>query len=212
MTKFSPTPDQCRAYFENRLGVNLPSRNQVAARCALHKDRTSSMSINLEKGIWSCHACNLEGGLIDFERKLTGRQDAECWAAINETIGRDAPAPGKSKHGRIVDTYDYHDAAGMVTYQAVRYAEPKEFRQCRPDGNGGWTWNMEGVSRVPFNLPAVVRSNVVLIAEGEKDALTLQETAADFSNEDGTLTYAATTNIGGAGNRTHQRDRLCSSG
>ena len=40
---------------------------------------------------------------------------------------------------------------------------------------------------------------MALIAEGEKDAFNLQKVAAQFSTENDTLTYAATTNIGGAG-------------
>jgi hypothetical protein len=58
---------------------------------------------------------------------------------------------------------------------------------------------MDGVTRVPFNLPALVRANVALIAEGEKDALNLQKAATDFLDKAAALSYAATTNIGGAG-------------
>jgi hypothetical protein len=99
----------------------------------------------------------------------------------------------------LVATYDYHDAAGRLTYQSIRYAAPKDFRQRRPDGKGGWIWNMDGVVRIPFNLPALVRSNVALIAEGEKDALNLQKASAGFPDNDGKLSYAATCNVGGAG-------------
>ena len=101
-------------------------------------------------------------------------------------------AKGQQANGQIVATYDYHDAAGKVVYQAVRYAEPKGFQQRRPNGKGGWTWNMEGVTRLPFNLPALVRANVVLITEGEKDAFNVQKAAADFPSENGKLSYAAT--------------------
>ncbi len=156
------------------------------------------MSVNLERGAWFCHACAIGGGLLDFERRLTGKPDAECWAAINATIGRDAPKASRSTRGQIVATYDYHDAAGKVVFQAVRY-ESKGFSQQQPDGRGGWIHKMDGVIRVPFNLPALVRANVGLVAEGEKDALNLQKAVAGFPDNDGKLSYAATTNIGGAG-------------
>ena len=58
---------------------------------------------------------------------------------------------------------------------------------------------MDGVTRVPFNLPAVVHSNVAIITEGEKDANEVQKAATAFPNEDGKLSYATSTNIGGAG-------------
>ena len=37
-------------------------------------------------------------------------------------------------------------------FQVVRFA-PKDFRQRRPDGNGGWIWNLNGIERVPYRLP-----------------------------------------------------------
>jgi hypothetical protein len=192
VTAFSPTFDQSRTYFESRLGVSLPARKEVSGKCPFHDDRKASLSVNLEQGTWFCHAGDGGGGLLDFERKLTGRANAECWTAINATIGR--PDGSRSE-----ETYDYQDAAGNLVYQAVRYAEPKDFRQRRPGGKGGWIWNMDGVTRVLFNLPALVRANVALVAEGEKDAFNLQEAAAAFPGNEGKLSYAATCNIGGAG-------------
>jgi hypothetical protein len=38
-----------------------------------------------------------------------------------------------------------------LLYQVVRFA-PKDFRQRRPDGPGGWTWNLKGVRRVLYRL------------------------------------------------------------
>jgi hypothetical protein len=104
---------------------------------------------------------------------------------------------GKSRGG-IAATYPYYDEDVKLLYQVLRY-ERKGFSQRRPDGKGDWVENMDGVTRVPFNLPEVVRSNVVLIAEGEKDALKLQEAASHFPDDGAKLIYAATTNVGGAG-------------
>jgi putative DNA primase/helicase len=47
--------------------------------------------------------------------------------------------------------------------------EPKDFRQRRPNGKG-WTWNLNGVRKVLYRLPDVLKANVVLVVEGEKDA------------------------------------------
>jgi hypothetical protein len=200
VTTFAPTFDHSRTYFEDRLGVSLQARDSVSVCCPFHDDKTPSMSINLKAGTWFCHACNVGGGILDFERKVTGKAVDECWTAINATIGRDAPKACNPKHGTIAATYDYTDAAGRLIYQSVRYKKPKDFRQRRPNGKGGWKWDMDGVTRVPFNLPELVRANVVLIAEGEKDTLNLQVAAAKFPDNDGELSYAATCNIGGAGN------------
>lgn len=91
---------------------------------------------------------------------------------------------------RNVATYDYLDEFGKLRFQVVRM-EPKTFRQRRPDGLGGWIWNMEGVDRIPYRLPDLINDDSdrpVYIVEGEKDADTLHE-----------LGLTATCNPGGAG-------------
>ena len=42
----------------------------------------------------------------------------------------------------IVATYDYRDGDDTLLYQVLRL-EPKDFRQRRPDGNGGWIWKLD---------------------------------------------------------------------
>ena len=154
------------------------------------------MSLDLIKGVWKCQLCNIGGGILDFERLLTGRTVAECWAAINATIGREErPAENADRF----TTYDYHDRDGNVVYQVLRWelpGEKKKFSQRRPNGSGGWIANMDGVTRVPFNLPGLLKAEVVLIAEGEKDALNLEAAVAGFPTG---VRYAGSTSVGGAG-------------
>jgi hypothetical protein len=72
---------------------------------------------------------------------------------------------------KVIATYDYKDESGELLYQVVRY-EPKDFRQRRPNGNGGWIWNLEGVRRVLYRLPELLRADKnqwVFVVEGEKD-------------------------------------------
>ena len=72
---------------------------------------------------------------------------------------------------RIIATCDYKDESGRLLYQVVRY-EPKDFRQRRPDGQGGWIWNLEGVRRVLYRLQELLQANPVdwfFVVEGEKD-------------------------------------------
>lgn len=83
--------------------------------------------------------------------------------------GKDRTAPPNKVVARI---YDYTDEAGKLLFQVVRF-EPKGFAQRRPDGDGGWTWNLEGVRRVPYRLPEILEAigseRPVFVAEGEKD-------------------------------------------
>jgi len=87
---------------------------------------------------------------------------------------------------RIVATYPYVDETSEMIFEVVRY-EPKSFRQRRPDGRGGWVWNLDGVRRVLYRLPELIAAKRVFIAEGEKDVETLRA-----------LGLVATTNSGGA--------------
>jgi hypothetical protein len=53
----------------------------------------------------------------------------------------------------------------------VRF-EPKSFSQRRPDGTGGWIWNLNGVERVLYRLPELLAADpaeTIWLPEGEKD-------------------------------------------
>lgn len=69
---------------------------------------------------------------------------------------------------RIVAEYDYRDENGALQAQVVRYA-PKDFRQRRPDGRGGWTWRTAGLKPLPYRLNEFQGQHTVFICEGEKD-------------------------------------------
>jgi hypothetical protein len=88
---------------------------------------------------------------------------------------------------QIAATYDYSNEQGDLLYQVVRY-EPKDFKQRRPDGNGGWIWNLKGVQRVLYRLPEVLAQESIFVCEGEKDCDTARG-----------LGLVATCNPGGAG-------------
>ncbi len=77
----------------------------------------------------------------------------------------------KSVSGKIIATYDYTDEDGQPIFQIVRY-DPKDFRARRPDGKGGWIWNLEGLNLTLYRLPEVKKAGIVLILEGEKDVET----------------------------------------
>jgi putative DNA primase/helicase len=167
------------ADFATRLPKGARPRGESGwydARCPAHEDHRESLSFrDGDRGvIVKCHA----GCIVNAIAQAVGVDVAQLFHANGN---------GRADHAaRIVATYDYHDAKGALLYQAVRF-EPKDFRQRRPDGRGGWTWNMHGVARVPYRLPELAEQPRVYIVEGEKDADAL-----------GVLGLAATTNEGGA--------------
>lgn len=80
--------------------------------------------------------------------------------------------PGKSS---ILQVYEYKDEKGKLLFECVRFT-PKAFRQRRPDGSGGYIWNLKGVRRVLYRLPELIKGNdPVFILEGEKDVDNLRE-------------------------------------
>ena len=105
-----------------------------------------------------------------------------------------APLPKAAMaHGKEVACYDYHDLAGQLVFQVVRY-EPKTFRQRRPDPDrpGHWIWNTQGLEKVLYRLPAVREAvetqKTIFLCEGEKDVDNMVS-----------MGFTATCNPGGAG-------------
>jgi hypothetical protein len=71
---------------------------------------------------------------------------------------------------KIVAVFDYKDRDGTLLYQTVKF-EPKDFRQRRPGGNGGWIWKLED-RRVLYRWGELLQYSdaVVHFTEGEKDS------------------------------------------
>jgi hypothetical protein len=103
---------------------------------------------------------------------------------------------GKTASKRIVATYDYLDANGVLLYQKVKYF-PKDFRVRRPNGND-WIWSIgASTPRVLYRLPevltAIASSVTIYICEGESDVDRLVA-----------LGYVATCNYDGASKDTQR--------
>lgn len=152
------------------------------ARCPAHDDSRASLSIadGRECVVLHCHAgCSPEVvvGTLGLEMR---------------DLFRNPTSNGNGKHKpRIIAEYDYTDDHGVLLFQAVRF-DPKDFRQRRPDGFGGWTWKLDGTRRVLFRLPQIIEAvaldQLVHICEGEKDVLAVERAGG-----------VATCNPGGAG-------------
>jgi AAA domain len=145
-----------------------------------------SLSIDIAKGQWFDHEANAGGGVFDLIKRQ-GHEQPAAWLrregllTTPQVVGRPQP--------RIVKAYPYCDENGTLLFQVVRY-EPKGFRQRRPDGRGGWIWNLQDTRHVPYLLPELVKAvaagETIYVPEGEKDADNLRA-----------IGFAATTNPGG---------------
>lgn len=146
-----------------------PNR-QKSTRDDIRYGTNGSKSVRPKDRTWYDHESNEGGGFVDLYQKAYG----------------EVPSPSASGE----TAYDYRSPDGALLYQVVRRI-PKDFRQRRPDGNGGWVWKMAGVVRVPYRLPELMGADPavpVFICEGEKDCDALAARG-----------FVTTTNPGGAG-------------
>jgi hypothetical protein len=142
--------------------------NFVTNACPVteHKRGHRPITIYPARQSWTCHDCKIGGSVIDWLMYEKNVSAAEAMRILG----------GGHNGAVIMKTYDYTDATGNLLFQTVRY-EPKDFRQRRPDGNGRWIWNLNGIQLVLFRLPEIakdIRDGLpIFVCEGEKDVLAL---------------------------------------
>jgi len=144
-----------------------------------------SKSVDLVKGTWFDHEQNVGGGVADLIKSFEPNTNIADKMAQFGMPKNDAPV-------RTERVWNYTDETGNVAYQVVRIDDgsSKTYRQRRVDQETGEIlWGMQGVTALPYNLPALRSSTKpVFIVEGEK--------CADALISAGLI---ATTNHGGAG-------------
>jgi hypothetical protein len=216
-------PEQFKQYFEARMQGHkfTKAAGGYMTKCAFHDEKTASMSVSFEHGVWYCHAnkgCG-NGGIIDFEKKFSQCDDQQAIANIAEIIGMQLALPGGgSNSGQPEFTWDYLDEMGRLVFQVLRYPKTaqgkKRILQRRPcpdchngrdagvchnaDCKRGWIWKKEGIRKILYRLPEVIRASDVYIVEGEKCADAVRERFSTLTVPDG-ITLAATTSPEGAG-------------
>ena len=185
--------------FLSHFDKHTPTTKGVLVKCPGHEDSKASLQVyegSDGKILLHCFA---------------GCTTATVLAAMNLTLKdlfpdkkvvekfRAPVASAPTVKPKLVKAYDYRDAFGRLVYQACRL-DPKSFRQRRPNPkfdatqpesreNQVWKFDMEGVTRVLYNLPEVLKANLVVLTEGEKDADNVRRVTG----------MIATCNVGGAG-------------
>ena len=175
----NPLPDYLRT---RGFSLRPAGSDFVTNACPVKEDQKLHLCVTIDtaQGLWHCNDHERGGTVIDWVMHERGCDAAQ---AMRELGGG---KNGQEPNGKIACAYDYTDEAGKLLFQCVRF-DPKDFKQRRPDDNGGWIWNMKGTRRVLYRLPDVLKAGSICIAEGEKDADNLR-----------TLGFTATTNPLGA--------------
>ena len=137
-------------------------------RCNQHDDHNPSLAVNCRKNVWLCGPCGASGNAWQLAAFLL-RLDPSTKKEIRDELRRKGLLPCVAGSRKISALYDYRDKDGVLQFQVVRYY-PKGFIQRRPNGAGGWIWNLKGVKLVPYRLHDFIGKSRVFIPEGEKDA------------------------------------------
>lgn len=149
--------------------------NGYTALCPAHEDHNPSLSITEAydgRVLLMCHAgCPTENVVAAI-----GLTMADLFPQKAENVFANSKRKAQKDKREISTVYDYRDENGLLLFQTVRY-KPKGFSQRRPDGNGGYHWNLDNVKKVPYRLPELLaaKSPSVFITEGEKDVDRLKE-------------------------------------
>ena len=114
------------------------------------------------------------GGSGKMLRELSIAQIASILKAPDESAKAKTEPP---KRGMLVERYEYTNLDGKLLYMVERFENPKGFRQCTPNGDGGWKYEnvFDGVTRVPYRWPELAADMKafpdapIFLTEGEKD-------------------------------------------
>jgi AAA domain len=144
-------------FFAQALGGEI-SGGQILAPGPGHSTRDRSLSVKLDDKA-------PDGFVVN---SFAGNDPIICRDYIRQKIGMPAFKPNGK---RLIAKFDYKNEQGNLLYQVLKY-EPKSFSQRRPDGKGGWINNVDGVRRVLYRLPEILKypDATIFFCEGEKDA------------------------------------------
>lgn len=141
-----------KAYYSSELPSLKTNSGMGQALCPFHDDRKASLLVNLKIGLFKCFACDRKGSIFDF---YMAKHNVDYRTSFN-ALAKEAGLTTEPER-KIDKTYDYTDEQGNLLFQTVRY-EPKDFKQRRPDGKGGWIYNLKDVRLMPYNLPLNAKS------------------------------------------------------
>jgi hypothetical protein len=164
----------------DRLNGVKPSGSGFVARCPAHNDQKPSLSVGTGQDGRVLLTC------------FAGCDAVAITAAMGLTVADLFVQRAPGCRSTVLAEYHYHDETGALLY-VVERRPGKQFPVRRPDGAGGWLWNLNGTRRVVYRLPELVGRRNVFIPEGEKDV-----------NRLWTLDLPATCNPGGASRSSTQ--------
>ena len=168
----------------------LRSGTELKCKCPIpsHKDDTPSFFINERENVFYCHGCHAKGSIIDLVVAIECCTVGDAIKKLHEYMGgstelpkvsvtESSPDPEPNEKPLLDSEYIYTDANGNKRFFVKRFMYSngkKTFRQGHYNAQGGEIMSMKGVERLPYNLPEVMKSDLVWLSEGEKCAEALK--------------------------------------
>lgn len=202
-----------RRFYGQRLEAFRPNgAANSSARCPFHPDKTPSMSVNVENGMFSCKACGAEGSGVDFLVKHEGLSVGEAFRVLEELAGAPPGQPPPKRTRTRVDAphakglngqpeagrYRYSLEGGSRNALKIRFGsgDGKTFSWYEADA-GGFLVGLDGAKPDLYRLFQVTeakeRGAVILLNEGERAA----DLATDWDGDE-SLDFVATCGPNGA--------------
>ena len=162
-----------------------------AAKCPFHDDKTASLSVNIEKNAYLCHACGEKGGMKQYLITNRGLSEFEAQKLLRDDLSPSAPAPARPKQPpkvyralprhRIAE-HRYLDKDGKHLFTVCRYPpladdasedDKKHWHKCDiwTPVDGGWIAKGIDGTKPLYRLPKILAANLaqqVMLVEGEK--------------------------------------------
>src|SRR5258705_6922714 len=88
-------------------------------------------------GTWYDHEQKIGGNAWQLMTLKGGMLNGAAIEWLKSELGIEVEQPKAKAKRKISATYGYRDETGGLVFQVVRYDDPKDFRQRRPDGSGG---------------------------------------------------------------------------
>ncbi|OFX60702.1 MAG: hypothetical protein A2066_08075 [Bacteroidetes bacterium GWB2_41_8] len=167
-------------------GINIPSGRSGnvkttcpnCAKVGKQHLKDTSLSVNVDEGIWNCHKCGWTGSLNESKKKVEySRPERKNFTNISDSNLQIFSKRGITQEvvnrNKITDSstgwisFNYFVDGELVNYK-FRNPKEKDFRQCA------------GAKQVIYKYDDVIGKDEVIICEGEFDALAFE--VAGFQN------------------------------
>lgn len=164
-------------------GFKIDRQDRI--NCFLHNDKEPSLKLHTETNTWWCYACGEGYTPVDFVMKKENISALEAAKEINRNLnlGVNVDKFNSQKEKNVkTGEYFYRRADGSVTMKVEKWVKQstgqKEFYPYALI-NGkyvkGYVGKLKPEDCVLYNLPDILKADVVYFTEGEKDADTLKE-------------------------------------